>query len=259
MSQPLSVSLEEKIIVVTGAGRGIGKAMAMTLAEAGGTLAIVSRTREEIERTAQQIRDAGGTAYAYPADVRDAFQMEDLAGRIQSRFGRVDVLVHSAGFHGGLLIKPILETSEEEWDMILDTNLKGTFLCARAFGRHMVKRRQGKIILVGSIIGVRPFPNRIPYAVSKAAVMHLTRALAMEWAPYNVLVNCVAPNSFERPEPDPAVDNEERRRTRSARIPLGRLGELHEMTPLIVFMASDLSTYMTGETVVLDGGESVRA
>lgn len=259
MSPPVTVGLEDKIIVVTGAGRGIGKAMAAALAQAGGTVALVSRTQNDLESTAGIIREAGGKAHPYAVDVRDAARVETLAERIASRFGRVDVLVNSAGIHGGRIIKPFLETSEEEWDLFLDTNLKGVYRCCRAFGRHMVEQRRGKIINVGSLMGIRPFVNRIPYGVSKAAVMHLTRSLAVEWAPYNVLVNCVAPNSFERPEPDPNVDNEERRRIRTAGIPLGRLGQPSDLTPLVVFLASDLSPYMTGDTIFLDGGESVRA
>lgn len=237
--------LEGKVAFVTGAGKNLGKAIALALADAGADVAVTSRTLSEIQETAEEIREKGRKALAIPLNVTDSAQVESVVRQIVSEFGRIDVLVNNAAVRS---YTPLLEMSENEWRGVVDTNLTGVFLCCKAAGRFMVERRSGRIINISSGAGLRGVANHTAYCASKGGLVLLTRALALEWAPYNILVNAVAPGFLA------VRHSKEILEKWSEGIPLGRPAELNEITPLVVYLASDASTYTTGEVIVADGG-----
>lgn len=267
---PQEYSVEGKLAIVTGAGRGIGKAIALVLAEAGANIVVATRTAEQIEETAEEVRRLGQRALAVPTDITKAEQVERLVKRAISEFDGVDILVSSAGaFHRKQLV-PLPEKfpgwhkirdlntslSEEEWHLIMDTNLTSIFLCARAVGPYMIKQRRGKIINIGSRNANTGDPYLVHYNTSKAAVSMFTRCLAVEWGPFNINVNAIAPGAFYTALSAENLDDPELRKRALNSTPLRRLGELREVGLLALYLASDASNYMTGQTLYLDGGRT---
>ncbi len=242
--------LQGKVALVTGAGRNLGKSIALSLAEAGADVAVTSRTLSEIQITEQEIRKKGRKALAIPMDVTELNQVERTIQKIVSDFGRIDILVNNAATRS---FKSILEISEGEWRGVIDTNLTGAFFCCKAVGPYMIRQGGGRIINISSRIGLQGMTNRIAYCASKGGLIQLTRALALEWAPYNILVNSVAPGLMKTPETSKAL-----REGRASEIPLKRAGEPEEIAPLIVYLASEACTYMTGEVILIDGGWAVQ-
>ncbi len=242
--------LQGKVALVTGAGRNLGKSIALSLAEAGADVAVTSRTLSEIQITEQEIRKKGRKALAIPMDVTELNQVERTIQKIVSDFGRIDILVNNAATRS---FKSILEISEGEWRGVIDTNLTGAFFCCKAVGPYMIRQGGGRIINISSRIGLQGMTNRIAYCASKGGLIQLTRALALEWAPYNILVNSVAPGLMKTPETSKAL-----REGRASEIPLKRAGEPEEVAPLIVYLASAACTYMTGEVILIDGGWAVQ-
>ena len=171
-----------------------------------------------------------------------------------AEFKRVDILVNNAGVG---IVKPLCDTSDEEWDTVMNTNLRGAFYCTRAVGRGMIERRQGKVINISSILGIRGYQNFVSYCVSKGAVTQFTRALALEWARYNINVNAIAPGSFLTEFNEQGYSDEKFRDLSLKRIPLRRFGRPEELGVLVVFLASSASDYMTGEIIYMDGGQQV--
>ena len=245
-------SLKEKVAIVTGAGRGLGKAMALALAEAGGHLVAAARTQKEIEEVASEIRKMGRKAIAIPTDVTISRDVEQMVGRTISEFGRIDILVNNSGI---AVEKPLLDATEEEWHRVLDTNLTGMFLCTRAVGRYMVNQNKGKIINIASNVGLIGYPNFVSYCVSKAGVIQFTRALAIEWARYNIHVNAIGAGTFYTSFNAYALDDEKIGKIMISRIPLKRAGKPEELGPLVVYLASEASDFVTGETIFIDGGQ----
>jgi len=237
--------LQGKVALVTGAGKNLGKMIALALAEAGADVAVTSRTLSEIQKTAEEIGEKGKKALAMPLDVTNFAQVESVVKQIVSEFGRIDILVNNAAVRS---YKPLLEMSENEWRGVIDTNLTGAFLCCKAVGPFMVRRGSGRIINMSSAAGVQGIVDRTAYCASKGGLVLLTRALALEWAPYNILVNAVAPGTLVTRHTKETLEK------RSEGIPLGRPGEFNEIVPLVVYLASDASTYTTGEVIVVDGG-----
>ena len=237
-------SLQGKAALVTGAGKNLGKVIALALAEAGADVAVSSRTLSEIQDTAEKIREKGKKALAIPLDVTDFLQVESVVRQIVSEFGRIDILVNNAAVRS---YKPLLEMTENEWRGVVDTNLTGAFLCCKAVGPFMVRQGSGRIINISSTAGIRGVVNRTAYCASKGGLVLLTRALAVEWAPYNILVNAVAPGLLA------VRHSKEILEKWSEGIPLGRPAELNEIAPLVVYLASDASTYTTGEVILVDG------
>lgn len=242
--------LKGKVALVTGAGRNLGRAIALSLAEAGANVAVTSRTLSEIKRTEEEIKEKGQKALAISMDVTDLNKVERAVQKIASEFGRIDILVNNAATRS---FKSLLEISELEWRSVIDTNLTGAFFCCKAVGPIMIRQGGGRIINISSRIGLQGMANRIAYCASKGGLIQLTRALALEWAPYNILVNSVAPGLMNTPETSKAIQE-----GKAAEIPLKRAGEPEEIAPLIVYLASEACTYMTGEVILIDGGWAVQ-
>jgi len=242
--------LRGRVALVTGAGRNLGKAIALSLAEAGADVAVTSRSLSEIQMTEQEIREKGQKALAIPMDVTELNQVERTIQKIVSEFGRIDIVVNNAATRS---FKSILEISEAEWRSVIDTNLTGAFFCCKAVGPYMIRQGGGRIINISSRIGLQGMANRIAYCASKGGLIQLTRALALEWAPYNILVNSVAPGLIKTPETSKALQE-----GRASEIPLKRAGEPEEIAPLIVYLASEACTYMTGEVILIDGGWAIQ-
>ncbi len=248
--------LDGKIALVTGGGKGLGKAMAMALAEAGADVALAGRTLATCQEAAAEIAASSGRkARAFAVDVTRSDDVTRLAAEVAQGLGPIDILVNNAGNN---IRGATHELSEADWDSVVDTNLKGPFLCSRAIGPEMVKRGWGRIINMGSILSVIALPGRAPYASAKAGVANLTRALALEWAGTGVAVNAICPGPFGT-EMNRALLNDPAKYQEFVRnIPLGRWGEPEELAGIVVLLASDASSFMTGSSVFVDGGWTVR-
>lgn len=244
------LKLTGKVALVTGGGKNLGKVIAVSLAEAGADVVVTSRTLSEVEKTAEEIREKGRRALAISMDVTNFAQVDGAVRKIVSEFGRIDILVNNAATRS---FKSVLEMSEEEWRAVIDTNLTGAFICCKAVGPWMVRQGGGRVINIASRVGLRGVPNRVPYCASKGGLILLTRALALEWAPHHILVNAVAPGLMNTTVAAKAI-----RDGRTAEIPLKRAAELEEVAPMVVFLASEASSYMTGEVVLIDGGWAVK-
>lgn len=247
--------LDGRVAVVTGASRGIGRSIALALAEAGADVALAGRDVARLDAVAGQIRDSGRSALAVPTDVTDRARVDALVARTVDELGGLDIVVNNSGVVSSL---PLLEVSDEEWDRVLDTNLRGVFLVTRAAGRHLVEQGSGEVVNIASNFAFKGVAGHAAYCASKAGVVAFTRAMAVEWARYGVQVNALAPGYVEtdlnadvRADPDAAE-----RIVRS--VPARRMGRADEFGPWVVLLASPASDYMTGETVTIDGGLTAR-
>ena len=248
--------IDGKVALVTGGARGLGRTMAGALAEAGADVAITGRTLAPCEKTASEISAATGRrCRAYRADVTSASDVEQLAAAVESDLGRIDILVNNAGTN---IRGPIEQLTEADWDTVVDTNLKGPFLCARAIGPRMVSRGWGRVINLGSVLGVIALAGRAPYASSKAGIINLTRVLALEWAGTGVTANAICPGAFGTEMNRQLLEDPVKYQEFVKRIPMGRWGEPDELAGAVVFLASDASTYVTGSALFVDGGWTAR-
>jgi len=251
-----SFKLDGKVALITGSGRGLGKVMALALAEAGADLALVGRTLNVLEEAAAEISGATGrTVKCFTADVTKADEVEKLAKDVPAAMGQVDILINNAGNNTRGAIQ---ELSEADWDSVVDTNLKSTFLCSRAFGPDMAKRGWGRVINMGSILSVIAIPGRAPYASAKAGVTSLTRVLALEWAAQGVTVNAICPGPFGTDMNKPLLNDPAKYQEFVKNLPIGRWGELDELAGLAVLLASDASSFITGSSIFIDGGWTSR-
>jgi NAD(P)-dependent dehydrogenase (short-subunit alcohol dehydrogenase family) len=247
-------SLSGKVSVVTGGNRGIGRALATALAEAGSDIVLLVRDRDRTTAAVAELEALGVTALAVTADVTDQHEVQGAVEEVLSRLGRVDVLVNNAGT---CIHRPALEVTEEEWRSVMGVNVDGVWHCSQAFGRQMVAQRSGVIINIGSISGqIVNRPQWQPgYNASKAAVHQLTKSLAAEWAPHGVRVNALAPG-YIKTEMAP-VDEPQYRQHWIEDVPMRRYALPAELGPSVVFLASDASSFMTGSVLVVDGGYTI--
>ena len=243
--------LKDKIAVVTGATKGLGRGMAQGLAGAGANIVIVSRNQHECDAVASELQDQGAVSFAYAADLRDLASIKELVGAVVNHFGRIDILVNNAGV---AVTKAPEAVTEEEWNFVMDLNLKGAFFTAQQVGLQMIKQQYGKIINIGSIFGFVGDGNIVSYCVSKGGIIQMTKSLALAWARHNINVNVIAPGYIET-ELNKETINAEKVFTRLIRnTPLRRLGEVKDIVGAAMFLASAASDYMTGQSIVIDGG-----
>lgn len=244
--------LDGRVAVITGGSKGLGKAIGEAFAEAGARLCIASRNVAEGEATAAEIAGRfGQKAIALACDVADSGQVEATVRQALEAFGQIDILVNSAGIN---IRAPAEQYSDTDWHAVLNTNLHGTFYCCRAAGRHMLERGYGRVINLASIMSFVSLPQRAAYATSKAAVLGLTRTLALEWATKGISVNAICPGPFATEMNRPLIENPEVHQMFTSRIPMGRWGEVREVGAAALYLASDEAAFVTGTTLTVDGG-----
>jgi len=243
--------LDGRVALVTGASRGLGRAIALNLAEAGADLALVARSRSALDDTAAAVVTLGRRAVALPADVAVEAEVEAAVERALVAYGAVDILVNNSGV---ATVKPLVDTTPAEWRQILETNLTGAFNCCRAVAPGMIARRRGKVVNVASVLGAHGLPGYAAYSASKGGLLALTRALAVEWARHNVQVNAIAPGWFVTSMNEETFADARTRDRLLRDVPARRTGRPEELGPLVVYLASAASDYVTGEVVFVDGG-----
>lgn len=243
--------LTGKVGIMLGASRGIGRVIALGLAAAGADMVIASRTVPELESLAGEIRSLGRRALVQKVDAVRSSDIQAMADATLSEFGHVDILVNNAGIN---INKTCLEMTEEEWDLVLATNLKSYFLASKIVGRLLVQQKRGKVINMSSTFGLVGFERRSAYAASKGGVSQLTKVLAIEWGPFNVNVNAIAPTATRTSINEELFSNEEWRKNMLARLPVKRFCQPADLVGAAVFLASDASDMVTGVTLPVDGG-----
>jgi NAD(P)-dependent dehydrogenase (short-subunit alcohol dehydrogenase family) len=249
-----SFNLEGKVTVVTGAGRGIGRALAVGFAEAGSDVVILARTEEDLENVAAEIRQKGRQAYSFPVDITKREEVEDVINDVIGKRGKIDVLVNNAGMN---IRTPALEVTDEEWETIMQTNLKSTFMLSQIVGRHMKESGGGRIINISSVAGHVALQTGVVYGASKAALIQMTKTLALEWGKHGIHVNAIGPWYFKTPLTEKLLADESYLNKILDRTPLKRVGELEDLVGPAVFLASDASNYITGQTLFVDGGMTI--
>lgn len=248
--------LSGQVALVTGASRGLGQHFARALARAGADLILTSRRAEDLKPFVTEIESLGRQAYRITLDVRDRASILHMAEEVESAFSQVHILVNNAGCN---VRKPALDITWDDWNLVLDTNLRGTFFVAQAMARSMMQHRYGRIINIGSVTSVFGYAGLAPYGASRGGVRQLTMSLADDWGPYGITVNCLAPGWFRTAQNEVLYQNKEWVDYLVDRIPLKRPGDVHDLDGAIVFLASEASRYITGQTLLVDGGISTGA
>jgi gluconate 5-dehydrogenase len=255
MDNPL-FDLSGMVALVTGTSRGLGQYFARALARAGADLAITSRSKEKLAEFAGEIEALGRRTFSAELDVRDQASIQRAIAEIEGHFGKIDILVNNAGCN---IRKPALQVSWDDWNTILDTNLRGSFFVAQAVARGMVKRGYGRIINIGSVTSVAGYAGLAPYGASRGGVRQLTMSLADDWGSHGVTVNCLAPGWFKTKQNQVLYENAGWVEYLCERIPVKRPGRPDDLDGAVVFLASESSRYITGQTLLVDGGISTGA
>lgn len=244
--------LKGKNVIVTGATRGIGAAIAEAFSQQGANVAVVSRSQEQCQAAAEALRERYGTdAWAHSCDVQDIASVRALAADTAERYGRIDVLVNNAGV---AVTKPAVDLTESDWDRVLETNLKGPFFLCQAVGGYMIRQNGGRIINIASMLGLVGDKNILPYLASKGGLLQMTKGLALEWARYNVLVNAVAPGYVVTAINEREMNDEKIRSRIMSKTPLRRYADAKEVASTVLYLASDEASYVTGSVYSVDGG-----
>ena len=245
-------SFKDKVVVVTGGTKGIGLAIAKEFAQKGACVAICSRSLKSVESARKKLSAlSSSVVFGMAVNVMNVAEIENFFNKIELEFGGVDILVNNAGVQDP---KPSLEITEDIWDKILETNLKGTFFCSQYAARHMIKKGGGSVINLGSVQSIYVADGQVPYGATKAAIVQLTRSLGKEWANAGIRVNCVAPGSILTNINREYYSHPENLERTLKRIPLGRQGRPKEIARVVLFLASEDASYITGQTIYVDGG-----
>lgn len=247
--------IQGQIALVTGASRGIGAGIAVELARAGADVAITARCLGALKTSSQKIEALGRRAFLVELELTKLSSIRDAVASVEQDFGTIGILVNNAGIN---IPRPATEVTEEQWDQILDINLKGVFFCSKVVGRGMIERKRGKIINVSSAAGLIPAEERAAYCSSKAGVVMLTRVLALEWAPHKITVNAVAPTFVETELALQTLNRPGVRDYWTSRIPLGRIATVEEVAAAVVYLASPVADFITGAVIPVDGGLTMR-
>jgi NAD(P)-dependent dehydrogenase (short-subunit alcohol dehydrogenase family) len=245
--------LTGRIALITGAGRGIGTAISSALAEAGADLALASRTTEELDAIAGPIRADGHSASSHRLDVTDRADVHRVVAEVLAAHGKIDILVNNAGTN---VQQAVLDITDEAWDLVINTNLRGTFLCSQAVAPHMLERGSGKIVNIASTFAALGYAGRAAYAASKGGVLQLTKVMALEWAAKGLNVNAVGPTATRTPMNERLFTDDHYREGVLARIPAGRWAEPEDTANAVVFLASPASDMVNGHLLLVDGGWS---
>ena len=236
---------------MTGSGRGIGKSTALELAKEGAKVVVSDIDIKECQNVCNEIKKIGSDAIAVKCDISKKSDVDAMIKKTMQKFQKIDILINNAGV---VLTKPFVEMTEKDWDFVLDINLKGVFLCTNAVVKQMIKQKSGKIISVASIAGEVGFMNTSAYCASKAGIINLTRELALELSPHNINVNAIAPGVIATKMTEDMLKDKKTKEVLLASTPLGRVGQPEEIGKAVVFLASDDSNFITGHTLVVDGG-----
>ena len=247
-------SLRGKVALITGGRQGMGKSHALLLAKAGAKVVVSDISQEDCEKVVKEIEKSGGEAIAIKCDVSKKTEVDEMVKKTIAKWGKIDILVNNAGI---CQFKPFLELTEEEWDKTLNINLKGYFLCAQAAAKEMVKKKSGVIVNIASIamgqVGIG-IPYIVHYCASKGGIVAMAEALAAELAPFNIRVNTMAPGGIDTPMAAAAKTDPKTLEKSLSRIPMHRFGQPQEVSNAVLFLASDESSYITGATLIVDGG-----
>jgi NAD(P)-dependent dehydrogenase (short-subunit alcohol dehydrogenase family) len=248
--------LTGKVAIVTGASRGLGQTFARALARAGADLAITSRTLDSLKAFQQEIEGTGRRVVPLELDVRDEKSIRRMVGDAVNAFGRIDILVNNAGCN---VRKPAVDVTWDDWNLILDTNLRGAFFVAQSVAREMIPHGRGRIINIGSVTSVMGYAGLGPYGASRGGIRQLTMSLADDWGPHGITVNCLAPGWFKTEQNKVMYEDAAWVAYLVDRIPMRRPGKMSDLEGPVVFLASDASEYVTGQTLLVDGGISTGA
>jgi len=248
--------LTGRVAIVTGTSRGLGQTFARALARAGADLVLTSRHANTLADFEKEIQKLGRRKLSLALDVRDYDSIQRMASDAEKEFGRIDILVNNAGCN---VRKPALDVTWDDWNLILDTNLRGSFFVAQAVASGMVQRRYGRIINIGSVTSVAGYAGLAPYGASRGGIRQLTMSLADDWGPYGITVNCLAPGWFRTDQNKTLYESREWVEYLSDRIPVKRPGKPEDLESAVVFLAAESSRYVTGQTLLVDGGISTGA
>ena len=248
--------LSGKVAIVTGASRGLGQYFGRALAHAGADLVITARQLDSLDPFRKEIEGMGRRAVPLELDVRNYESIQKMAEAAEAAYGKIDILINNAGCN---VRKPALEVGWDDWNLVLDTNLRGTFFVAQAVAKRMVPRRYGRIVNIGSVTAVFGYAGLAPYCASRGGVKQLTMSLADDWGPHGITVNCLAPGWFKTKQNEVLYQNQKWVEYICDRIPLKRPGQPDDLTGVVIFLASDACQYITGQTLLVDGGISTGA